>query len=253
MYTYKFASTKIIHFRFLLCALLSYFILAFTTLPAFSQITGGSISGTVTDPSQGVISVAEVVAKNNATGVETKATTNSTGYYEFPVVPPGSYTIRVRANGFGNVQTTSFAVVTGQRSQIDVQLKVGSVTQNIQVSATTQLLNAATVDLGTAVESQKINNLPLNQRNFFPLVGLQPGVNANPGSTALNGRGGFEINGAPGLANNILIDGVDATFGESNSLGSAIGGTGGSINTLSIDAIDEFRTTSSVPSAQYGR
>ena len=224
-----------------------------TALPAFCQVAGGSISGTVADPSQGVIPQAQVTARNTATGVDLKATTNQTGYYEYPLVVPGTYAITVQATGFGDAVTSTFAVITGQRSQINVQLNVGSASENVQVSATTQLLNSVSVDLGTEVEPQKINNLPLNQRNFFPLIGLQPGVNANSGSTTLNGRGGFEVNGAPGLANNILIDGVDATFGESNSLGTSIGGTSTNINTLSIDAIDEFRTTSSVPSAQYGR
>ena len=224
-----------------------------TAFPGLGQVAGGSISGTVVDPSQGVIPQAEVIARNAATGVEAKAATNQTGYYEFPLVVPGTYAVTVRASGFGEAVTSTFAVVTGQRSQVNVQLKLGSTSETVQVSATTQLLNSVSADLGTAVEPQKINNLPLNQRNFFPLIGLQPGVNANSGSTTLNGRGGFEVNGAPGLANNILIDGVDATFGESNSLGSAIGGTGSNINTMSVDAIDEFRTTSSVPSAQYGR
>ncbi|HTF71729.1 MAG TPA: TonB-dependent receptor, partial [Edaphobacter sp.] len=224
-----------------------------TAFPALAQIAGGSISGTVVDPSQSVIPQAQVTARNTATGVEVKAATNQTGYYEFPLVVPGAYAVTVQASGFGDAVTSTFAVVTGQRSQVNVQLKLGSASENVQVSATTQLLNSVSADLGTAVEPQKINNLPLNQRNFFPLIGLQPGVNANSGSTTLNGRGGFEVNGAPGLANNILIDGVDATFGESNSLGSAIGGTGSNINTMSVDAIDEFRTTSSVPSAQYGR
>jgi hypothetical protein len=241
------------HFRTSICALFGFLVFVLAALPALCQVSGGSISGTVVDPSQGVIPQARVTARNTATGVESKATTNQTGYYEFPVVVPGSYAITVQAPGFGDAATSTFAVITGQRSQVNVQLKLGSASENIQVSATTQLLNSVSADLGTEVEPQKINNLPLNQRNFFPLIGLQPGVNANSGSTTLNGRGGFEVNGAPGLANNILIDGVDATFGESNSLGSAIGGTGSNINTMSVDAIDEFRTTSGVPSAQYGR
>ena len=224
-----------------------------TAFPALSQVAGGSISGTVVDPSQSVIAQAQVTARNTATGVETKATTNQTGYYEFPLVIPGTYSVTVQASGFGEAVTSTFAVITGQRSQVNVELKLGSASESVQVSATNQLLNSVSADLGTEVEPAKINNLPLNQRNFFPLIGLQPGVNANSASTTLNGRGGFEVNGAPGLANNILIDGVDATFGESNSLGSAIGGTGSNINTMSVDAIDEFRTTSSVPSAQYGR
>jgi hypothetical protein len=79
---------------------------------------------------------------------------------------------------------------------------------------------------------------------------LRPGVNASSSASAQNGRGGFEVNGVPGLSNNILLDGVDATFGETNSIGASAGSI---TNTLSIDAIAEFRTLSSVPSAEYGR
>jgi Carboxypeptidase regulatory-like domain/TonB dependent receptor len=216
-------------------------------LPLNGQVTGGSISGTVADASKSVVTNASVAAINIATGVVLHTTSNSTGYYEFPVVLPGTYTISVEAAGFSKAETNTFAVLTGQRALVDVTLVVGSVTQKVDVSAAmTQLINSTSPDLGTEVSPQKIKSLPLNERNFFPLIGLQPGVNTSPPV----GRGGFEINGAPGLSSTTLIDGVDATFGDDNGIGA---GSGAIINTLSVDAIDEFRTTSSVPSVQYGR
>jgi hypothetical protein len=215
-----------------------------------AQASGGSVSGTIADSTGNSVPRATVQVKNIATGVVLTTVTNDTGYYEFPAVLPGSYVETVHANGFSESTTSTFEVSTGQRANIAVSLQVGSVAETVTVSAAAQLMNLTTSDLGTEVTPEKVNNLPLNERNFFPLIGLQPGVNASSSASAQNGRGGFEVNGAPGLSNNILLDGVDATFGETNGIGA---GAGSITNTLSIDAIAEFRTLSSVPSAEYGR
>ena len=215
-----------------------------------AQAAGGSVSGTVVDSTGGAIPNATIQVKGTNTGVVLSTVTNATGYYEFPSVLPGSYTETVHAPGFSDSTTDSFEVSTGQRASIPIALQVGAVAEKVSVSAAAQLMNATSSDLGTEVTPEKVANLPLNERSFFPLIGLQPGVNASSGASAQNGRGGFEVNGAPGLSNNILLDGVDATFGETNGIGA---GSGSITNTLSIDAISEFRTLSSVPSAEYGR
>jgi len=222
----------------------------FSTPLLHAQASGGSVAGTVVDPSGGQVPGATVDIHNTATGVTQTTTTNNTGFYEFPSLLPGRYTETVHASGFSNRTTGTFEVSTGQRQNIQVQLSVGSVSETVDVSAAQQLMNTTTSDLGTTISTEKVSNLPLNERNFFPLIGLQPGVNAVAGSNSQNGRGGFEVNGAPGLSNNVLLDGVDGTFGETNGIGA---GAGSITNTLSIDTIAEFRLLTSVPSAQYGR
>lgn len=217
---------------------------------AFAQANGGSVSGTVVDTTGADIQKASVQIRNTATGVVLTTTTNATGYYEFPSVLPGNYKEIVQAQGYSNGATNLFEVSTGARQTINVALKVGAVSETLTVSAASQLMDTTSSALGSEITPAKVENLPLNERNFFPLIGLQAGVNASSSASSQNGRGGFEVNGAPGLSNNILLDGVDATFGEDNGIGA---GAGSITNTLSIDAISEFRLLSSVPSAQYGR
>jgi carboxypeptidase family protein len=242
------ALTEIFRGAALIVCLLAFSI--FSASIGMAQAAGGSISGTVQDSTGSAIPSATVEARNTATGIILTTTTNSTGFYEFPSVLPGTYTTTVKSKGFSDRTTKTYEVSTGVRQNISVTMQIGAVTEQVDVSAAEQLMNVTSSDLGTEVSPEKVKNLPLNERNFFPLIGLQPGVNASAGASAQNGRGGFEVNGAPGLSNNILLDGVDATFGETNGIGA---GAGSITNTLSIDAIGEFRTLSSVPSAQYGR
>lgn len=217
---------------------------------AFAQANGGSVSGTVMDTTGDQIPQASIQIRNTQTGVVLSTTTNATGYYEFPSVLPGSYMETVEASGYSKSTTTLFEVSTGTRQTIDISLKIGEVVQTLTVSAASQLMDTTSSALGSEITPEKVENLPLNERNFFPLIGMQAGVNASSGASSQNSRGGFEVNGAPGLSNNILLDGVDATDGEDNGIGV---GAGSITNTLSIDAISEFRLLSSVPSAQYGR
>ena len=216
----------------------------------FAQESGSGIEGTITDASGAVLPNVEVVARNTATNLSSTAKTNSTGFFSFPNLPAGSYTVMARVEGYQPSTTKAFTILSGQRSRIDLTLQVSGVNTTIDVSASsTQLINTTSNDLGTSVEPVKIQNLPLNQRNFFSLIALQPGVNASS-NTGQTGRGGFEVNGAPGLSNNIVMDGIDATFGEDNGAGP---GSGAYINTIGVGAIEEFRTTSSVPPAEFGR
>src|SRR5262249_46506464 len=133
-------------------------------------------------------------------------------------------------------------------------LKIGSISETVDVSATAPLINTTTTDLGVVMPRTQINELPLNGRNFQDLVNLQPGVMSAPSSSA-GGRGGIAFNGSTALGTNILLDGVDMTFGEVNSTASFQGAGGGRtlINGVSMEAIQEFKSTASAYSAEYGR
>src|SRR5580765_5869777 len=226
------------------------FLALFFASAALAQEAASGINGTITDSSQAVVARAQVTARNTRTNLSRTASTNDTGFYEFPNLPSGEYIVMVTAAGFQPTTSTAFTILAGQKTRLDLGLQVGNTASTVDVSASmAQLLNTTSNDLGVTVEPVKIRNLPLNQRNFFGLVALQSGVNAS-NNTGQNGRGGFEVNGSPGLNNNILIDGIDATFGEDNGAGP---GSGSYINTLGLGAIEEFRTTSSVPPAEFGR
>ena len=223
----------------------------------FAQIGGGSIVGNIFDQNQAAVPNATVTIVDLGTNKRQTTTTNSEGYYEFPLLPAGRYQVEVTATNFEETKSQPFDLNTGTRPKIDLTLGITGTQAQVTVTDTGQLVNATNTELGQVIEQKKIDALPLNGRNFVQLVNLQAGgVNAPAGSAG--GRGGFELNGGYSYGNNILMDGVDASFGEVN--GTANDRSGGSpsnagsiINTLSVDAIQEFKTTSNAFSAEFGR
>ncbi len=229
-------------------ALRAFLLFAFipATLPA--QIGGGSIVGMVKDPSGAPVPGVRVVAHSVDTNEERAATTNSEGYYEFPLLAAGRYRVRAEAQGFKQIQGEVFRLSTGTRPRIDLSLVVGDVSERVEVKDTAPLVNSTTTDLGVVMSRERIDEVPLNGRNFQDLVELQAGV------TSGFGRGGISFHGSTQLGTNFLMDGVDMSFGEVNaSAGMAAAGGSGVVNTVSVDAIQEFKSTGSASSAEYGR
>jgi outer membrane receptor protein involved in Fe transport len=236
---------------------------------SWAQIGGGSIVGSVTDSSGAVMPGANVTATNVATNAVSTTVTNETGYFEFPVLPAGRYVLQAEMQGFERAKTAEFSLNSGTRPRFDMKMVIGQVTETVQVVSTAPLVNATTADLSLVVDRSKVEALPLNGRDFSQLVGLQAGVYSNP-DTATGQRGGMEFNGSSGFGNNLLLDGVDMTFGENSgaasdksagtengrAAGNATGngiGRGALINTVSVEAIQEFKATGSAFSAEYGR
>ena len=216
-----------------------------------AQIAQGAIVGSVTDPSGAVVPGASVSATNVATGVVSRTTTTSVGYYDFPVLPAGTYTVTVEQKGFKRVITEPTVLHAGDNARIDVKMALGSTTQAIQVTGVAPLLNATTTNIGTVIQAHEISQLPLNGRSFASLLELQPGWNSG---TSGAHRGGVQLNGMSGLGNNFLLDGVDMSFGENNGVGlGGVGGSGMLIDYVSLDAVAEMKATSGAASAEYSR
>jgi hypothetical protein len=236
---------------------------------SWAQISGGSIVGSVLDSSGGAIIGAKVTATSVATNEVSRTVTNETGYFEFPILPAGRYVLEAENPGFERAKTAEFALNSGTRPRFDLKMVVGQATESVQVVSAAPLVNATTADLGVVVDQSKVEALPLNGRDFQRLVGLQAGVYADPDSN--NGqRGGIEFNGASAFGNNMLMDGVDMSFGETSASASdkaagteanaTVGrfagqgiGRGSLVNTISVEAIQEFKATGSAFSAEYGR
>jgi len=221
---------------------------------AIAQIGGGSIVGTVKDPSGAAVVGATVRALNLETNETRDTATNEAGYYEFPLLPAGRYRLEAKAEGFQRATTAPFTLNAGTRPRFDLALVLGAVAESVEVVASAPLVNTTTTDLGVVIDQTKLETLPLNGRNWQQLVGLQPGVLASP-PTGTGERGGIEFNGSSGFGTNLMLDGVDMSFGEYSSSASdtAAGGGGARINTVSVEAIQEFKTTASAFSAEYGR
>lgn len=222
---------------------------------SFAQIGGGSVVGNIADPGGGAVPAAKIVAIQTETGVRRETTSTDLGYFEFPLLPVGSYRLEAEKQGFKRSSTAVFSLSAGTRPRFDLRLELGQVSESVEVVASAPLVNATTTDLGVVISQSKVDALPLNGRNFQQLVGLQPGV-VNTPSSSIGGRGGIEFNGSPAFGNNLLMDGVDMSFGENNAAGDTAAGTGGAgalINTISVEAIEEFKATGSAFSAEYGR
>jgi hypothetical protein len=220
----------------------------------YAQIGGGSLMGTITDRHEEVIKGAQVTAVHTGTNVRTTMVTNEWGYYEFPLLPAGTYRIEAESEGQQKTQSSVFVLHAGTHTRVDLDMQPGEGTRTVDVDEAAPLESTTSADLGLIVERSRIDSLPLNGRNFQLLAGLQPGV-INAPQSAAGDHGGIEFNGAPALSNNLLLDGVDMSAGEVNAtINNSAGGKVGAahLNTVSLEAIEEMKTTSSVSPAEYG-
>jgi outer membrane receptor protein involved in Fe transport len=225
---------------------------SFLTPTAHAQTTG-TIYGRVLDPSGAVVAGAMVSVTNVETNLERTVTTESDGTYSFTLLPTGTYQINVRAAGFQPYQQTGLVLDVASNLRADLNMKVGEVSAQVSVHGTTPQVDTASATVGKVMDETRIEDLPLNGRNFMQLAVLQPGVvppvpgissqgagtTNTPGGTSVN----FEVNGARLTSNNYLLDGVNNTEPY----------TGGAMIVPSIDAIQEFRILTNMYAAEYGR
>jgi hypothetical protein len=222
----------------------------FPSTQGLAQTVNGSFSGTVLDQSEAAVPGASVSIANAATGVSRETTTNASGEYAFPNVRPGVYNFTVRFQGFATLENQGVTLLVNQNARLDFTLKPGSVQEQVTVAAQAPLANLVNATVGTVIGSEKVEQLPLNGRQFTQLILLTPG--AAPQSSGQQGF--FEIhtdygavspavNGSRPEMNNFAIDGV-----ENNEL---------FFNFAAInpppDAIQEFNVQTGMSSGQYGR
>src|SRR5882762_7848993 len=117
----------------------------------YGQIGGGSIVGTVKDPSGAPVAGVKILAHHEETNEERLVTTNEEGYYEFPLLAPGHYRLQAEATGFEKQRGAVFELAAGTRPRIDLALRVGSVTETVEVQATAPQINTTTADLGVVM------------------------------------------------------------------------------------------------------
>jgi hypothetical protein len=235
------------------------------SLAAVSQTTNATISGGVTDPSGNFILDANVEIANDATGVVYSARTNGSGMYLVPILPPGHYHVQVSKPGFKTIIKADVILNVQSAIALNFVLPVGATSESITVDATSSLINTTEVSVSTVIDQKFVENIPLNGRSFQDLISMTPGVvTQNPqAGGSIQYQGDFSINGQRTESNYYMIDGVSANTGPGSPNGSAQAGTTGSISAstslgttqtlISIDALQEFRISSSSYSAEYGR
>jgi hypothetical protein len=160
-----------------------------------AQASAGSVAGTVTDPSGGVVSGAAITVTNMDTNISVKTTTNSTGNYVVTPLEVGRYSVAVEAPGFKKFVHSDIRLDVQDRLRVDAKLEVGALTDTVAVAADAPRLQTETSDLGQVVESQRIVDLPLNGRFFTRLAVLTAGTAPTPTGARDENTGGFSANG----------------------------------------------------------
>ncbi len=217
----------------------------------FAQGTTAQIVGRIFDPSGSAVPGALIKVTNVDNGSAREAQSNDSGSYVLPLLLPGNYRLMITKDGFRPVSRTGITLLVDQVVRIDQELELGSIAQEVQVSATAAALEQDTSALGQIVDSSKLQSMPLNGRSTFRLVQLTPGVLSTPSASGQFGDvpvntvfdSSFSVNGGRHGSNEILVDGVPATSGFLNQ-----------ITTIpSVEATQEFKVQSSGMSAEYGR
>ena len=211
------------------------------------QINTATILGRVLDASGAVAPNAKLTAQNVSTGLERTATSDDTGAFEIALLSIGTYKVTVSLEGFNSEVREGITLAAGDRLRLDFALSPGQVTESVTVSGTATLVNTTSPELGAVIDSQKVRDMPIANRNFTTLVTLQPGVQAS----GVGGRNSFNLNGLTQWGLNLTMDGTDASFIESPSFGDPSARS--VLNTVSVDSIAEFRVLSGTFSAETGR
>jgi hypothetical protein len=205
------------------------------------QGTVGTINGTVTDPAGAVVPGATVVATNNATQVETKTTTTTTGTYILPYLPSGTYTIRVTAPGFRTAAAENVVLRVAQTQTTDIKMEVGAVSEQVIVSATAELVESGSAEIGRYITTEEYKSWPIvvgdGQRQIQQFI-----FDSLPGTTGDTFKG--SINGGQEYSHEILIEGMpigraDLSGGNNNEF------------SPSAEAIGEFKLQTGAIGAEY--
>jgi outer membrane receptor protein involved in Fe transport len=227
-----------------------------------AQTSTATLSGTVVDANGAVITNAAVSVTDPAKGLKRDVTTNESGQFAVPLLPPGKYSLLIRRDGFTTVEVPDIVLNVGDQKSLQVALKVGDVKAAIEVRPDETLVNTSPA-VATTIDRTFVSNLPLNGRSFQSLILLTPGVVATPSNGDHPGE--FSVNGQRQNANYFTVDGVSANTGVGAGSGSiqfsvqaggSLPGTtalGTTASLVSIDALEEFKIQTSTYSAEYGR
>jgi len=225
--------------------LLGLFFFVFSIGAGWAQTTG-TIRGTATDPSGAVVPGANVTVIQSDTHVSRATTTNESGDYEFLALPVGRYTVGVQVAGFREARFNDIDVRLGHVTVVDVRLELGQVSQVVTAEAAAPLIEIANTQIGAVVNDVAVVELPLNARDTYQLLQLQPGVQSQVGADLFYGSdqpGVVSVNGGRGRSNNYTVNG-----GEANDQFVNLPGV-----QPSPDTIEEFRVLTNTFDAEFGR
>jgi hypothetical protein len=217
------------------------FVLGILALPAWGQ-DRTAISGTVTDSSGAMAPGVKVELNSPATGLSREAVTGATGIYEFPALPIGSYKLTMSKAGFKPFEVDGVDLLYGQVRTVDATLAIGATTDTVQVTASSELLNRTSAEVGQVIESQQISEIPISGRNWASLMLLAPGaINYGDGAQRAICFNGHSLDDS-----NFTFDGVD-TSGIQEQTQKA-----DTRLNIALESIAEFRVSDAVYTAEAG-
>ena len=202
-----------------------------------------AITGTVRDQSGGTIAGAEVTATQTATNEKRSATSDKSGNYVISLLPIGSYEVTVAALKGFKTESRTIELHVSDRSTLDFNLAIGNKSESVVVTSEASLVQAESSSTGTVVDNKRIEEVPLNGRQFQTLAELVPGVNDPAFGSSLGFRGGINIDGTREEENGFLLDGVDIVENVVKSVALR----------PSVDFVDEFKVDTGTYSAEFGR
>jgi hypothetical protein len=221
-------------------------LLVFGTLTALAQSpsTGAQLSGTILDPNGAAVPQAIVTLRSNTSAIEQSATSDVYGQYRFLLVPAGQYTLSVEAPGFSKLTDSGIVLTVGEVAELPLTVQLAGVTQEVTVTGDASLVETQRTSLATTVDQQRIDNLPINGRNYinFTLTNSQvardtaPSIGAAPTS-------GLNVGGQRARANLVNVDGEDAIDNSTNGVRS----------TISQEGVQEFQLITNGYAPEYGR
>ena len=222
----------------------------------YAQVSGATLSGTVTDASGSAVANATVSIKNTATGIVKEITTDAAGFYSVPNLPPAGYDVTTSAGGFSSQVQTGVTLTVGAQQTLNISLKVGEKTESVTVSSEAPQVELTSSALSGEVNETTVRELPLNGRDWTSLSVLEPGVigirtQQSTTGTVNRGNRGFgnqlSVAGHRPTENNYRVNGITVNDYSNGSPGSVQG------SQLGVDAIQEFSVLTANYTAEYGR
>jgi hypothetical protein len=221
-----------------------FLILALTTFGFAQGAATGDLHVTVRDPKGSLVTNATITARDQARGLERSGTGNDQGEYRILLLPPGAYQVTIEAAGFAKATAENVVITVGQVADLPVALSVAGTQEVVNVSSAAELIETSRTSTTDTVEQRRIDNLPINGRNYinFALTDSQvlrdnaPSIGAAPTS-------GLNMSGQRARGNLVNVDGADAIDNSTNGVRS----------TVSQEAVQEFQIITNSYAAEYGR
>jgi hypothetical protein len=210
----------------------------------FAQSTNGTLAGTVTDSSGAVVSGATVTATSQTGSESRSATTGQSGEYRIESLTPGTYSIEIKASGFGTTKVSNVNVRTSAVTSSNVQMKIGNADTSVTVEASADAIQSESGELSKTIPQVAIVDLPYASLNPYSLATTLPGVTPPAGRDDFTNGAGFSVNGLRPRANNFLIDGFD---NNDNGI------SGQAFQPTNTEAVQEVTVLTNSYAAEFGR